>query len=79
MCLLIIFPIAHVSIWKPGYQKDWRDIESHRKFFDSIALEKKFDPLIPENWYNMDNKEVKKKVILIYMAVLRSIWFDLAC
>jgi hypothetical protein len=49
-------------IWKPPKKNDWRDISTHKKFFDDFALQKKFDPLQPANWYQFSSKDFSKKV-----------------
>jgi len=48
-------------IWKPPVQHDWKDTSTHRNFFDHFASLKKFNPLIPENWYQFSSKDFSKK------------------
>jgi len=53
----------------------WSDIENHKKFFEVVASDVGFDPLIPENWYSITRHDVadKKglmKLILHYNAAL---------
>ncbi len=42
----------------------WKDIRNRREYFDKLAQENEFDPLIPENWYNI----VKHKLILFKVS-----------
>jgi hypothetical protein len=36
----------------------WQNKENRRKFLDQYAKEKGFDPLLPENWYNISSSVV---------------------
>lgn len=49
-------------VWKPVKQNYWTDPKSHKAFFDKIAKEKKFDPLIAENWYKITLKDINNEV-----------------
>lgn len=42
-----------------------------RKFFLDIAKQRNMDPLVPDNWYSMRNRELRQyKVILLYNSFL---------
>ncbi len=50
-------------IWKPTLPRsNWKDATSRRMFFDNFALEKQFDPLNSDCWYNIKIKDVANKV-----------------
>eukprot|EP00026_Physarum_polycephalum_P001669 Phypoly_transcript_01671.p1 GENE.Phypoly_transcript_01671~~Phypoly_transcript_01671.p1 ORF type:complete len:1064 (+),score=159.93 Phypoly_transcript_01671:260-3193(+) len=52
----------HKRIWKPPViLNDWSVSGSHRKFFDNYASENNFDPLVPENWYKVERKDIMEK------------------
>jgi hypothetical protein len=36
----------------------WHEIRNRRKFFESYAKRKGFDPLNPENWYSFAKKKL---------------------
>jgi len=38
----------------------YRDVENTRRFFDGAAKSIGFDPLVPENWYKMQFREITK-------------------
>lgn len=57
---------SHTPIWKPtDVRSDWRDIGTHRRYFDAFALQKKFDPLQPSNWYTVTAKDFLKKLVFV--------------
>ena len=43
---------------KSAKAKKWRDSALMRRFFDSYAQEKQFDPLNPEIWYSLKLSEL---------------------
>jgi len=46
----------------------WSDIANRRKFFEQFAKKRKFDPLIPRNWYSVSKENIlaiKKSVSLL--------------
>jgi hypothetical protein len=46
---------------------DWRELSSRKAFFDEYARENHFEPLIPENWYNVTQEDIKgKKVTFLF-------------
>ncbi len=40
----------------------WKTPANRRKFFIEFAKKKRFDPLLPENWYNIKQKDILEKV-----------------
>ena len=30
----------------------WKESSNRRKFFENYAKDQRFDPLVPQNWYN---------------------------
>lgn len=36
----------------------WRDIRECRDFFNSFAQQRALEPLDPETWYSIDDKEI---------------------
>eukprot|EP00026_Physarum_polycephalum_P007313 Phypoly_transcript_07372.p1 GENE.Phypoly_transcript_07372~~Phypoly_transcript_07372.p1 ORF type:complete len:546 (+),score=62.83 Phypoly_transcript_07372:102-1640(+) len=55
-------PPTPAPVWKQHTNtNDWSDEANHRKFFDEFAKSNSFDPLIAENWYQIDHKQLVKK------------------
>ncbi len=40
----------------------WGNVHNRRKFFVEFALQKGFDPLLPENWNNVKTKDILEQV-----------------
>ena len=59
-------PITYSSI---SLVSHWSDPDNHRVFFDSIAAQSNFDPLLPHNWYSMSSYTISAKV---YFSLLPS-------
>lgn len=38
----------------------WEEEQNRKKFFDTIASENSFDPLVPNNWYSVSKSGVLK-------------------
>lgn len=38
----------------------WADANNRKEFFDNFAKEHDFDPLVPENWYQITTKEMRE-------------------
>lgn len=36
----------------------WQDLNNQKQFFVDFAKEKKFDPLIPHNWYQVSKNDL---------------------
>ena len=52
----------------------WGDETNRRKFFDEIACEGEFEPLVPENWYWLPRTSVtERKVYPRSMSFLTSL------
>lgn len=41
----------------------WQDMANRRKFFMDYATENNFDPLLPENWYNVSSYKIKERKV----------------
>ena len=41
----------------------WEDTANQRRFFDDLAAELKFDPLVAENWLQLKAQDVLNKVV----------------
>lgn len=37
----------------------WKDANNRRQVFISIAKKQGFDPLVPRNWYNIDEEAIR--------------------
>ena len=62
--LLFVFPSF---IFCPAQL--WRSAQNRRLFFDKIAKEQGFDPLIPDKWYNISYRSLKKhKVFYLFLS-----------
>eukprot|EP00026_Physarum_polycephalum_P002498 Phypoly_transcript_02505.p1 GENE.Phypoly_transcript_02505~~Phypoly_transcript_02505.p1 ORF type:complete len:743 (+),score=67.33 Phypoly_transcript_02505:95-2323(+) len=51
-------PQQHQLIWKPRTQTSWKNVESHKAYFDEFAKKKNFNPLIADNWYKVSESEL---------------------
>lgn len=38
----------------------WKDLRNRKQFFDEFSVSKRFNPLIPEEWYSVTANDVKK-------------------
>lgn len=47
----------------------WDEFENRKQFFDSYAAERKFDPLIPENWYKITSEELMQATKVAPMII----------
>eukprot|EP00026_Physarum_polycephalum_P001929 Phypoly_transcript_01932.p1 GENE.Phypoly_transcript_01932~~Phypoly_transcript_01932.p1 ORF type:complete len:927 (+),score=132.48 Phypoly_transcript_01932:220-3000(+) len=58
--LLDLFPNIGIdtSLFNFRPQNYWQEKGNMRKFFDSIARTKRFNPLVPNNWYQLSDKSV---------------------
>lgn len=51
-------------------ENHFQSAENRKKFFDEIAREKGFNPLVASNWYSISRLEVlARKVIIFYYVV----------
>lgn len=53
----------------------WLDIDNRREFFEGIAAELDFDPLVPENWKTVPKRVIAKRVCFLsanFLACLPS-------
>lgn len=50
----------------PQFRMNWRDKANRRKFFEKLAKDKKFDPKVAENWYNVNFLDVKSRRVCIW-------------
>jgi hypothetical protein len=59
----VIYLITDQRMWKPPAlaQIIGKDLESHRKFFDKLATDMSFDPLVPDGWYLLNAADVVAK------------------
>ena len=58
-------------------QNYWDDPAIHRNFFDELAKDMDFDPLVAENWYKMThNTVIKKKVWRISTNTRNNIYWQ---
>ena len=56
MWLVSIFTLyPYCCLQFTGY---WEDVENQRRFFDDLAAELNFDPLVAENWLQVKAQEV---------------------
>eukprot|EP00026_Physarum_polycephalum_P002670 Phypoly_transcript_02678.p1 GENE.Phypoly_transcript_02678~~Phypoly_transcript_02678.p1 ORF type:complete len:822 (+),score=110.18 Phypoly_transcript_02678:190-2655(+) len=54
--LIHLYPYIGLSKKNLGF---WRDSNNKRIFFDEYARNKGFDPLLAENWYSLDSKDLR--------------------
>ena len=55
--------------WRENWkiiESPWNDIQKVRQFFDAYAKTTGFDPLIPDNWYQMSTKGLKTVKVVSY-------------
>ena len=45
--------------WPDDY---WKQVKNRRRYFEAFAREKKFDPLVAENWYSISDELSSAKV-----------------
>jgi hypothetical protein len=70
----------HKRIWKPPIVlNDWSEISNQRKFFDNFAKEHGFDPLVPENWYDVERKDIFMKVYWKFLSFFLFLYTHLYC
>lgn len=48
---------------------DWKTPQRRREFFDKLAKQKGFDPLIADNWYSLTQQDIKKQVSFSYSLI----------
>jgi hypothetical protein len=63
---LIYFNIALFSSYLPSLLfvgNYWRNRAHVKKFFDTLASRKGFDPLMVENWYKYTKTELRKEEV----------------
>jgi signal peptidase I len=41
-----------------NFRQHWQEVENRRKWFVFFASERKFDPLLAENWYNITSEKL---------------------
>ena len=54
--------LFHIFLIYVILEKYFLDKANRRRFLDEYATEKRFDPLVPENWYGVQRDDVIKKV-----------------
>lgn len=52
----------------------WRDSSNHKSFFDGIAVQHNFDPLIPTNWYAFSPYAIAVKVFSYSITVWKCVF-----
>lgn len=67
--MLCLFVLSNVFAGKY-----WGDVANQRKFFESFAAINNFDPLVPDNWYKITGKRIKREV---FINILISISYNL--
>ena len=55
----------------------WADIDNRRKFFDKVAEEKGFDPLVAEHWYEIVPQMLNSKVFTVLQSIYTLCSFSL--
>lgn len=48
----------HQTVWAPPIAVNYALPEQRKQFFDSYAKTRGFDPLVPENWYNISQANI---------------------
>eukprot|EP00026_Physarum_polycephalum_P000503 Phypoly_transcript_00504.p2 GENE.Phypoly_transcript_00504~~Phypoly_transcript_00504.p2 ORF type:complete len:477 (+),score=71.61 Phypoly_transcript_00504:1867-3297(+) len=76
-----LFPLVQFDLSKFPKQTLFFDMKNRRKFFEDFAREYKFDPLIPENWYQQSRKQIldtkgSGKVLLYYSRSVKTALLD---
>ena len=74
---LLLFILYSIIIYYNIYidvvtGKFWTSIENRREFFDKIATNHHFDPLLPHSWYNLAKSVVKAEMVHIFYLSLSS-------
>jgi hypothetical protein len=41
----------------------WKELGNRKEFFDNLARENGFDPLVAENWYSITRKMIEQKKV----------------
>jgi len=57
--------------WRENWkiiESPWNDIHKVRQFFDAYAKTVGFDPLVPDNWYQMSTKALKTAKVVSYIV-----------
>lgn len=52
----------------------WENIDNQRNFFDEMAREFDFDPLVPENWLQVKASDVASRVVWIALLFIIISW-----
>lgn len=47
-------------------EEHWKDVKNRRKYFDTFAKTKEFDPLLSSSWYNISIDKNDLKVFIFY-------------
>lgn len=50
----------------------WENIDNQRNFFDEMAREYDFDPLVPENWFQVKASDVVSRLACYFIIILVS-------
>eukprot|EP00026_Physarum_polycephalum_P001044 Phypoly_transcript_01045.p1 GENE.Phypoly_transcript_01045~~Phypoly_transcript_01045.p1 ORF type:complete len:1215 (-),score=190.78 Phypoly_transcript_01045:36-3680(-) len=63
-CVMSLFPelnLIRSNFSKNGEQPSWGKQKERRKFFDLFAMDQGFDPLVPDNWYNVSQVSLAQR------------------
>lgn len=52
-------------------------MENQKSFFDKLAQENNFDPLVPENWYNLPTSVVLSTKVCFNLIIIISLYLFL--
>eukprot|EP00026_Physarum_polycephalum_P002322 Phypoly_transcript_02328.p1 GENE.Phypoly_transcript_02328~~Phypoly_transcript_02328.p1 ORF type:complete len:917 (+),score=144.55 Phypoly_transcript_02328:40-2790(+) len=52
---------AHQRIWMKGPNASWKDPKKRKWFFDELAKDKGFDPLVAKNWYSIVPSDINPR------------------
>lgn len=63
LLLLRSYKVTGTKLWRPRMIGSWKTRTSRRQFFDKLAQDMRFDPLLAENWYLISANTVKQKVV----------------
>ena len=72
--ILLIIPSSSLLFFFFTSENFWQEKGNMRKFFDSIARSKKFNPLTADNWYKLTSRNVLQVKVTLSLPFFLSLF-----
>ena len=66
----------YALIYSPLSAGHWEDVQNRRELFCEVALRRRFDPLVPANWYQTSLDSLSNVKVCQFVTVFRHILFN---